>query len=158
MMRWLFRLLIFGAVAAAIAFAVSRFLNREEDFDDFDDMEEGFEFQETPVEIEVPATRAGADTMGGAATATMETAAPAATTRPPQTGNLPEERAVPPLIEVNGIGPSYEQRLKAMGINTMYDLANADAHQLSEKLDVIGGVNTVEDWIAQAKKFTGGES
>ncbi len=55
MPRWLTRLLILGSIAIAAVFVVYRFLNQEEDYDDFDDIDAGFEFQETPVEIDVPA-------------------------------------------------------------------------------------------------------
>lgn len=55
MPRWLTRLLIFGSIAIAAVLVVYRFLNQDEDYDDFDDIDAGFEFQETPVEIDVPA-------------------------------------------------------------------------------------------------------
>ncbi|MBF6612659.1 MAG: hypothetical protein IVW55_05970 [Chloroflexi bacterium] len=55
MPRWLTRLLIFGSIAIAAVLVVYRFLNQDEDYDDFDDIDGGFEFQETPVEIDVPA-------------------------------------------------------------------------------------------------------
>lgn len=55
MLRWLLRLLILGLLAAAAAFVAQRLMNEDEDFDDFDDIDAGFEFEETPVEIDVPA-------------------------------------------------------------------------------------------------------
>lgn len=58
MLRWLGRLLIIGLILGAIGFAVSRLLGQDDDFDDFDDIEEGFEYTETPVEIDVPAEAA----------------------------------------------------------------------------------------------------
>ncbi|MDQ6692805.1 MAG: hypothetical protein M3014_00050 [Chloroflexota bacterium] len=54
--RWLRRLLILGIIAAVAGFVASRLMGSEEDdFDDFDDIEAGLDFQETPVEIDVPA-------------------------------------------------------------------------------------------------------
>ena len=58
--------------------------------------------------------------------------------------------------DINGIGPAYEARLQAIGITTMADLANADSNHIAEQIDVIGGVNAVEDWITQARAFVEG--
>src|SRR5215210_6581344 len=69
MLRWLVRLLVIGLIVAAAAFAANRLMNREEDFDDFDDVDAGFEFEETPVEIDVPAEEAQAGQAGGGAQA-----------------------------------------------------------------------------------------
>ncbi len=55
MLRWLLRLLIIGLVVGISVQVISRLLNKEEDFDDFDDIDAGFAFAETPVEIDVPA-------------------------------------------------------------------------------------------------------
>src|SRR6187402_833484 len=65
MLRWLVRLLVLALIAIAGAILVSRLTNREEDFDDYDDLEAGFDFQETPVEIEVPAEASGARSNAG---------------------------------------------------------------------------------------------
>src|SRR5207253_10806721 len=56
MFRWLRRLLLLGLLIFAVVWVVSRLLNREEDFDDYDDIDMGLEFTETPVEIDVPAS------------------------------------------------------------------------------------------------------
>ena len=129
MLRWLVRLLIFGAIAGAAAFAVTRLRSSDDEWDDFDD-DEAFEFQETPVEIEVPASDgAGAsegDTSGG--------------------GEVT-------LQSVSGIGSAYEARLKAVNINSVADLAQANPESLNEQLDVPGGVETLQDWISQAKSL-----
>lgn len=173
MLRWLVRLLIVGLVAAAVAFALARLLGQdEEDFDDFDDFDTEFEF-ETPVEIDVPADGAtstatmasGADTAStgeGSGASTRMSSARTAATAPLRnlesiegaTDDITAQTAAgegPSLIDINGIGPAYEARLQAIGINTMADLANADSNQIAEQIDVIGGVNAVEDWIAQAR-------
>ena len=54
LLRWLVRLFFFGLIVGAVGFVVTRLLGGEdEDFEDFEDLESGFEFNETPVEIEV---------------------------------------------------------------------------------------------------------
>lgn len=139
MPRWLTRLLILGIVVAVVAVAVNRFMNREEDFDEYEDIDAGFEFQETPVEIDVPA-----EEIINPSTATTEIAAGTATT-------TAEEAGAPSLIDINGIGPAYEARLNAMGINSMQDLVNANAEEIATQIAPIGGVAEVQDWQAQAR-------
>jgi predicted flap endonuclease-1-like 5' DNA nuclease len=174
MLRWLVRLLIAGLVAAAVAFVLARVLGQdEEDFDDFDEFDTEFEF-ETPVEIDVPAD-------GGTSTATMGSGAGEADTsgmsarvsgaRSAATAPLRSLEGTEgatdmtaqtaagesgSLIDINGIGPAYEARLQAIGINTMADLANADSNHIAEQIDPIGGINTVEDWISQARAYIEG--
>src|SRR5437764_13091232 len=59
MLRRLSRLLIIALLLAVIALAASRLMGGDDDdFDEFDDLDSGFEFQETPVEIDVPAQEA----------------------------------------------------------------------------------------------------
>lgn len=143
--RWLFRLLILGLLAGAAAFVISRLLGQEEDdFDDFDDIDAGFDFQETPVEIDVPAdggsraeARSDATSMGTGSSTDTDASA---------TNHK--------LTDISGIGPAYEARLQALGMNNVAELAQADATHLAEQLDVIGGVTTIEDWITQAKNYT----
>jgi predicted flap endonuclease-1-like 5' DNA nuclease len=144
MLRWLTRLLIFGVIVAVAGFVVSRILNREEDFDDFDDIDAGLEFQETPVEIDVAAEDTAST--GGAGSGA-------------QAGNMTsvldigtEAGAAPSLLDISGIGPAYEARLQSVGINTIEDLANADPAQVASQIDVIGGEGTIEGWIQQAKE------
>jgi predicted flap endonuclease-1-like 5' DNA nuclease len=157
MLRWLMRLIILGLIGLAIMYVLRRFMGQEEDFDEYDDIESGFEFQETPVEIDVPADTSGSTAQaaqGGAGSSeNMDTGGSAdADTSAGATTELPG------LIEINGIGASYEARLQAAGINTVEDLASADANALNEQLDVIGGASAIEDWIAQAKELTSGGS
>jgi predicted flap endonuclease-1-like 5' DNA nuclease len=170
--RWLLRLLIAGLVAAAVAFALARMLGQdEEDFDDFDDFDTDFEF-ETPVEIDGPAeegtstaTMASAGE-GGISGVSARVAGASAATAPLRSldsieggTDMTAQTAAGEagsLIDINGIGPAYEARLQAIGINTMADLANADSNHIAEQIDPIGGVNTVEDWISQARAYVEG--
>jgi predicted flap endonuclease-1-like 5' DNA nuclease len=50
---------------------------------------------------------------------------------------------------VKGIGPTYADRLSEAGVETVADLAEADAADLAERADVPEG--RVENWIEQAK-------
>ncbi len=180
MLRWLVRLLVLGAIVVVAAMVVSRLTNREEDFDDYDDLDAGFDFQETLVEIEVPAeqyagagsrssqtgggggaspaTGAGSDSgsdSGANANAHASSSGNGSSTASMETRRLSISEN---LIDIVGIGPAFDARLKAIGVNNLSDLARADANSLSEHLDVIGGVATIEDWIAQAKSMTSGET
>ena len=174
MLRWLVRLLIAGLIAAAVAFALARMLGQdEEDFDDFDDFDTEFEF-ETPVEIDVPADGAtstttmasGAETAESSGTTARESSTRSSATAPLRSlenvegaTNMTAQTAAGEdvgLTDINGIGPAYEARLQAIGISTMADLANADSNHIAEQIDPIGGVNTVEDWISQARAYVEG--
>lgn len=146
MLRWLLRLLLVGLILGAIAFVVSRLMRQDEDFDDYDDLDEGFEFQETPVEIDVPSD----DTATGtAAIADLSAGGDSAQ----GSGEGTEADNGTKLTNINGIGPAYEARLQALGIETVEDLLNADASSLAEQLGVIGGQSAVEDWLAQARQL-----
>ena len=177
MIRGLFRLLLVGLglfLALAAFRYLSRMLNREEDFDDYDDLEDGLEFTETPVEIDVPATdstpapgmaqtanlvaeesalstgdlasevQAGADTSDTAGADTVSA------------GDT-EDGAHSSLIDINGIGPTYASRLQDAGIYSLDDLAGANAEELAGRMDVIGGRTEIENWITQAQGMTRGE-
>ncbi len=52
------------------------------------------------------------------------------------------------LRRIDGIGPSYAERLAAAGIEEPADLATADPADLAERIDV--GLSRVEGWIDQA--------
>ena len=183
MLRWLLRLLLVGLILGAIGFVVTRLMGQDEDFDDFDDLEEGFEFEETPVEIDVPAedgAAAGAGATGGAArgaaTADLSAAGDSAGDGSAGAdGGADEGDAADggdggdggaeeadgadggatgtKLTDITGIGPAYEARLQAIGIESVDDLLNADAANLAEQLGVIGGQSAVEDWLAQARQL-----
>jgi predicted flap endonuclease-1-like 5' DNA nuclease len=169
MLRRLSRLLIIALLLAVVAFVASRLMggDDDDDFDDFDDLDSGFDFQETPVEIDVPAREdtASAASTAPSAPAQTETQAPPARSRhtaelvmPAETsstngnGNAhTAETDEARLIDINGIGPAYEARLQAIGISNIGDLANADAETLAQQIEVIGGAATISEWITQAK-------
>lgn len=182
MLRWLGRLLLVGIILAAIGFVVSRLLGRDDDFDDFDDIDDGFDFQETPVEIDVPlqdnssskgtqtAPISAADTgqaapsqsVGdGTAQATGDGSASAGASAPSEDSGpsaTSEGAKGSKLTDINGIGPAYEARLHAMGIESFDDLIKSDPADLSEQLGVIGGQAAVEDWVSQARELASGGS
>lgn len=185
MLRWLLRLLLVGLILAAIGFVVTRLMGQDEDFDDFDDLDEGFEFEETPVEIDVPAEDgAGAHATAGGSVGAARGAATAdlsaggdsagdgsaegdsdegdggadegggATADGSDESDGSEGGATgTKLTDITGIGPAYEARLQAIGIESVDDLLNADAANLAEQLGVIGGQSAVEDWLAQARQL-----
>jgi|GEM_PF-3092219 len=156
MLRWLMRLIILGLIGLAIMYVLRRFMGQEEDFDEYDDIESGFEFQETPVEIDVPADTTGPTAQAAQGGAGSENMDPGGSADVDTSAGATTE--LPGLIEINGIGASYQARLQAAGINTVEDLAGADANALNEQLDVIGGASAIEDWIAQAKELASGGS
>jgi predicted flap endonuclease-1-like 5' DNA nuclease len=57
------------------------------------------------------------------------------------------------LVDVTGIGPAYAARLNSIGINSLEDLAHADAETIASRIEVIGGAATVSDWINQARSM-----
>ena len=158
MFRWLLRLLLVGLILAAIGFVVSRLMGQDEDFDDFDDLDAGFEFQETPVEIDVPVDANGTGGTAGAATTALSAGdgtgeGTADGTGDGSTDGVGEETGTK-LTNITGIGPAYEARLQALCIESVDDLLSADPSNLAEQLGVIGGQSAVEDWIAQARQLT----
>ncbi len=172
MLRRLFRMLVFIALLVVAGWAISRFLNREEDFDDFEDIDATLDFTETPVEIDVPYEA------GGAALARSESSALAAesasepaaqTAESPaaqaQTGAAQQPAAANrapaaqgSLIDIDGIGPTYASRLRDIGITSLDDLAGADAGAIAGKMEVIGGREKVQDWIKQAQEMAAGSA
>jgi len=50
---------------------------------------------------------------------------------------------------IKGIGPTYADRLSNAGVETVADLAEADADDVSQRADVPRG--RLEDWIERAK-------
>jgi len=50
---------------------------------------------------------------------------------------------------VKGIGPTYAERLSNVRIETVADLAEADAGEVAERADVPQG--RLEDWIERAE-------
>ena len=179
LVRWLVRLFFFALIAGAVGFVITRLMGGEDDdFDDFDDLESSFEFNETPVEIDVsgPADL-GTSTMDMDASGGNDVASDfrAETSRGSQTVALEQQAETsdaadatdgsnngandaaaegPRLIDIKGIGPSYEARLRKMGITSMSDLLGADSEQIVESANVIGGVAEVEVWKEQARTMT----
>jgi len=149
LVRLLVRLFVFGLIAAAVGFVVTRLMGGEdEDFEDFDDLESSFEFNETPVEIEVSENTAPASAPSSQTKVLSSTAVDSSADTVPT--EVPEG---PRLIDIKGIGPSYETRLHSIGIKTMQDLIDADANNVAEELGVIGGATEVTDWVVQAHAF-----
>ncbi|MCU4717731.1 class III poly(R)-hydroxyalkanoic acid synthase subunit PhaC [Halapricum hydrolyticum] len=58
-----------------------------------------------------------------------------------------DETAAPDIETVNGIGPTYADRLRAAGIETAGDLAEADPEAVAEAADA--PLSRVEDWFEQ---------
>ena len=152
MLRWLRRLLVWGLLIFAAIWIVSRVLNREEDFDDYDDIDLGMEFTETPVEIDVAAESAPARV----SSASTDNANITASSTEGSQDKSEKSGGGRSVIDVNGIGPTYAARLKEAGIGTLDELSKADAGDLSEKLEVIGGRTEIEDWIKQAREMVAG--
>ena len=159
LVRLLVRLFVFGLIAAAVGFVVTRLMGGEdEDFEDFDDLESSFEFNETPVEIEVSedagATGAPSTKTKVLSSTSVDSPAASDTTTKTAADTVPTEVPEGPrLIDIKGIGPSYETRLHSIGIKTMQDLIDADANNVAEELGVIGGATEVADWVVQAHAF-----
>jgi polyhydroxyalkanoate synthase len=55
------------------------------------------------------------------------------------------------LDQVRGIGPAYAERLRSAGVNTVSELAAADAGTLADRVDV--AVSRVADWIDNADEL-----
>jgi predicted flap endonuclease-1-like 5' DNA nuclease len=160
--RWLTRLLILGILAALAAFVLSRLMNPEDDFDEFDDIEAGFEFEETPVEIDVPVQESAGSAGGtGMAMGTQGNGAgDTADTTGSADGSMQGEQngqsagQEDDLTAINGIGAAYAGRLHALGITTFAQLASSDPDQLTELLGPVGGRQAVGEWISQAEQLT----
>ncbi|MFB6074380.1 MAG: helix-hairpin-helix domain-containing protein [Haloarculaceae archaeon] len=56
-----------------------------------------------------------------------------------------------PVDELNGIGPAYAGRLGEAGVETVADLAAADAEQLDAETDI--GAGRIRGWIEQAREY-----
>ena len=56
----------------------------------------------------------------------------------------------PPVEEISGIGPTYAGRLEAAGIETVADLADADAETVAEAAEA--APSRASDWIEQAEE------
>jgi len=56
-----------------------------------------------------------------------------------------------PVTELNGIGPAYAERLHGLDIETVGELAVADAADIADQTDL--GEKRVADWIDQAEAY-----
>lgn len=54
-----------------------------------------------------------------------------------------------PVDVIKGIGPAYSERLAAVGIETVDELAAADSEDLAEETGI--GSSRLESWVARAK-------
>jgi len=55
-----------------------------------------------------------------------------------------------PVTELNGIGPAYGDRLAGAGIETVGELAGADAAELADQIEL--GESRVAGWVEQANE------
>ena len=56
-----------------------------------------------------------------------------------------------PVTELNGIGPAYGDRLAGAGIETVGELAAADAAELADQIEL--GESRVAGWVDQATEY-----
>jgi predicted flap endonuclease-1-like 5' DNA nuclease len=60
------------------------------------------------------------------------------------------------LKVINGIGPVYEQRLKAAGVRTLSALVATSPERLLEIVNATPGLADTESWIAEARQHLAG--
>ncbi|WP_276271310.1 helix-hairpin-helix domain-containing protein [Haloarcula litorea] len=63
----------------------------------------------------------------------------------------PDEGSDDPVTEIKGIGPAYAKRLQGIGIDTVGDLAGADAGEIASETDL--SESRVSGWIEQAETY-----
>jgi predicted flap endonuclease-1-like 5' DNA nuclease len=76
---------------------------------------------------------------------------------PPDSPSRPAPRkSKDPLTDIDGIGPSYEQALNAMGIFTFAQLAAQNADSLASNMTARVTAERIrrEQWIEQARKHS----
>ncbi|WP_331236276.1 helix-hairpin-helix domain-containing protein [Natronorarus salvus] len=64
-------------------------------------------------------------------------------------GEFGSEPSDDPVVEIKGIGPSYADRLGEAGVETVSDLADADAEELGEATGI--SPKRIEAWIDRAR-------
>jgi predicted flap endonuclease-1-like 5' DNA nuclease len=67
------------------------------------------------------------------------------------TGSADDAGSDEPVDVLNGIGPAYAERLENAGIETVGDLAAADATTLADDADIAEG--RIQGWIDQASEY-----
>ncbi|MFC7215037.1 helix-hairpin-helix domain-containing protein [Saliphagus sp. GCM10025334] len=84
-----------------------------------------------------------------------EAAEPAEATGPttedatPEASKVPDDHSQEPVDVIKGIGPAYADRLEGAGVETVADLATADADSLSEDTDI--SAKRLQGWIDRAE-------
>lgn len=78
---------------------------------------------------------------------TVDTSAPEAEADEP----APEEESTDPVTDIQGIGPTYGERLEGAGIITVGELAGADAARLAGDTDI--AQSRIERWIEVAAEW-----
>lgn len=104
------------------------------------------EAAEDPTEAAEPAEAAGPDTVDKATDIDTEEPEPEGTD---ETGAESEEGSS--VESIKGIGPAYGERLGESGVESVADLAAADADDLAERTDL--PPSRVADWVQRAKEF-----
>lgn len=79
-----------------------------------------------------------------------ETADEAPTEDEDASASEPDEVASEPVTELSGIGPAYGERLAGVGIESVADLAGADAAAIAAETDL--SEKRVAGWIEQARE------
>jgi predicted flap endonuclease-1-like 5' DNA nuclease len=85
----------------------------------------------------------------GAASAASEDTSAAADASPEGAADDAAAGDTAPVTDVDGIGSAYGERLEGAGIETVGDLADADADDLSDRIDV--SAKRIGRWIDQAR-------
>lgn len=103
----------------------------------------------------------GTDTATSDAEATVQTDSPISEAEPEPAAEPAVEEADDeppasegsddPVTELNGIGPAYEERLSNLGIETVAELADADADEIEAETDL--SAKRVAGWIDQAAEY-----
>ncbi len=80
---------------------------------------------------------------------TAEPAEPETTAEPAEPDEPEGSDSEEPVDSINGIGPTYAERLEAAGIGTVEDLAATDAETVAEAAET--AESRVTDWVEQAQ-------
>ncbi|SDF30896.1 class III poly(R)-hydroxyalkanoic acid synthase subunit PhaC [Halorientalis regularis] len=119
----------------------------------FHEQSEDVELEEAATEIEIgdgadAATEAGEEPeAGGPPAEDDEIEVETPESEDGEQATLTDEEGADSVDTVNGIGPTYAERLEAAGIETTADLAAADAATVAEAAEV--SASRAQDWIDQ---------